>query len=63
MQTRKEVFQEASKRYQKANKKEKTKILDELVEHLGCSRKYLLHVLANFGKTIKFKACSRRRRK
>jgi hypothetical protein len=71
-ETRKELFREASKRYQKASKKEKTKILDELVQILGCNRKYLLHILANWGKsstvyldgrTIILKASSRRRRK
>ena len=72
MQTRREIFGEASKRYQKARKKDKTKILDELVEHLNCNRKYLLHVLVNWGKTttirldgktIKLKAAPGKRRK
>jgi hypothetical protein len=49
--TRKELFQEASKQYQNANKKAKTKILDGLVEHTGGNRKYLLHILVNWGKT------------
>ena len=53
MQTRREIFTEASKRYRKAGKKEKTKILDELVAHLDCNRKYLLYILARWGKTIR----------
>ena len=72
METRKELFQEASKRYQKASKKEKTKILDEIVENTKGNRKYLLHVLANWektstvhlrGKTVKLKASAGKRRK
>ena len=51
MQTRKELIQEKSKLYQKARKKEKSKILDNLVADLDCNRKYLLHILANCGKT------------
>jgi hypothetical protein len=53
MQTRKELFQQASERYQKASKKDKSKILDELVNNTGGNRKYLTHVLANWGKTTK----------
>jgi len=72
LETRKEFFQEASKRYQKAKKKEKTKILDELVENTGGNRKYLLHILANWGKTttvflagkkVRLKASTGKRRK
>jgi hypothetical protein len=72
LETRKELFREASKRYQKAKKKEKTKILDELVQTLGCNRKYLLHVLSNYGrktmvhlegKTVVLKASPNKRRK
>jgi hypothetical protein len=47
MQARKALIQEVSKRYQKAEKKEKTVILDELVKTTGYNRKYVLHVLAN----------------
>jgi hypothetical protein len=70
--TRKELFGEASKRYQKAGKKEKSKILDELTENTGGNRKYLLHILANWGKaatvlldgkTVKLKATMGKRRK
>jgi hypothetical protein len=35
MQTKRELIQNVSKRYQNAGKKEKTKILDELVETIG----------------------------
>jgi hypothetical protein len=72
MQKKKALTREVSKRYQKAEKKEKTKILDELVENTGYNRKYVLHVLANWGKTtavrmdgetVRLKACGRNRRK
>ena len=72
LETRKELFGEAGKRYQKAGKKEKTKILDELVENTRGNRKYLIHVLSNWGKTttvnldgktIKLKASTGKRRK
>jgi hypothetical protein len=72
LKTRKELFKEASNRYQKAGRKEKTKILDELVLNTGGNRKYLLHVLANWGKTktvwlngkmIRLKASVKKRRK
>ena len=52
MQTRRELIQEKSKLYQQAGKKEKSKILDGLVADLNCNRKYLLHVLTNWGKTV-----------
>jgi hypothetical protein len=61
MQARKALIQEVSKRYQKARKKDKTKILDELTENTGCNRKYLLHTLANWGKGTT--AAVRKRRK
>jgi hypothetical protein len=51
MQEKKALTREVSKRYQKAGKKEKTLILDELVKTTGYNRKYLLHILANWGKT------------
>ena len=51
MQEKKALTREVSKRYQKAEKKEKTRILDELVKTTGCNRKYILHVLVNWGKT------------
>ncbi|MDR2941242.1 MAG: hypothetical protein LBV17_01440 [Treponema sp.] len=51
MQEKKTLTREISKRYQKTGKKEKTGILDELVKTTGYNRKYVLHVLANCGKT------------
>jgi hypothetical protein len=51
MQEKKALTGEISKRYQKAQKKEKTGILNELVKTTGYNRKYVLHVLANWGKT------------
>ena len=72
MQEKKALAREVSKRYQKAKKKEKTRILDEFVKTTGYNRKYALHQLANWGKTttvrmdgetVKLKAGTRRRRK
>jgi hypothetical protein len=51
MQEKQALTREISKRYQKAGKKEKAAILDELVKTTGYNRKYVLHVLANWGKT------------
>ena len=51
MQEKKALTREVSKRYQKAGKKEKSLILDELVKTTNYNRKYLLHILANLGKT------------
>jgi hypothetical protein len=72
MQTKKELTEEVSKRYQKAGKKEKSKILDDFVKNTNYNRKYALHILANWGKTttvllgtktVKLKAGTRKRRK
>jgi hypothetical protein len=72
MQEKKALTREISKRYQKAEKKEKTCILNELVKTTGYNRKYILHVLANWGKTttvrmsgetIRLKASQKKRRK
>jgi hypothetical protein len=52
MQEKKALTREVSKRYQKAGKKDKTSILNELVKTTGYNRKYVLHVLANLGKTV-----------
>ncbi|MDR2730066.1 MAG: transposase [Treponema sp.] len=65
MQARKALIQEVGKRYQKARKKDRTKILDELTENTGCNRKYLPHTLANRGKgtTSAVNPAVRKRRK
>jgi len=52
MQEKKALASEVSKRYQKAGKKERMKILDEFVKNTKHHRKYAAHVLANWGKTI-----------
>jgi hypothetical protein len=51
MQEKKALTREVSKRYQQAGKKEKTGILNELVKITEYNRKYLTHILANWGKT------------
>jgi hypothetical protein len=69
---KKALAREISRRYQKARKKEKTGILNELVKTTGYNRKYVLHVLANRGKTaavhtdvetVRLTASPRKRRK
>jgi ethanolamine utilization microcompartment shell protein EutS len=50
MKTRKKICGELFRRYQKAKKKDKAKILDEYVPLLGYNRDYLAHLLANWGK-------------
>jgi hypothetical protein len=51
MKTRKKICGEIYKRYQKAGKKDKSKMLDEYAVTLGSNRDYLAHQLANWGKT------------
>ncbi|MCL2380885.1 MAG: hypothetical protein FWC64_04750 [Treponema sp.] len=52
MKERKPLLREAAKRYQRARtKKEKPMILDEAIAYTGINRKYLIHILANAGKT------------
>ena len=72
MQEKKALTREVSKRYQQAGKKEKTKILDELVKTTNYNRKYILHILANWGKVttaaldgkaVRIKAAPGKRRK
>jgi len=50
MKTRKKICGRIYKRYQKASKKGKAKILDEYAPLLGHNRDYLAHLLANWGK-------------
>jgi hypothetical protein len=51
MKTRKQICGRLYKRYQKASKKGKAKILDEYAPMLGHNRDYLAHLLTNCGKT------------
>jgi len=50
MKTRKKICARIYKRYQKAGKKDKTKILDEYAPLLGYNRDYLASLLTNWGK-------------
>jgi hypothetical protein len=50
MKTRKSICAQLFKRYQKASKKDKGKILDEYAQILGLNRDYLAHLLTNWGK-------------
>jgi hypothetical protein len=54
MQEKKALTREVSKRYQKAEKKDKTVMLNELVKTTGYNRKYLLHILANWEKRVRY---------
>jgi hypothetical protein len=72
MREKKALTREVGKRYQKAGKKEKTGILDELVNTSGYNRKYAVHLLANGGKTatvrtggktVRLEAAPRKRKK
>jgi hypothetical protein len=51
MKTRKKICGRIFKRYQKAGKKGKAKILDEYAPLLDYNRGYLAHLLTNWGKT------------
>ena len=53
LRERKAAVREVSKRYRKASRKEKGKILDELVKLTGYTRCYSSYVLRSFGKKIK----------
>jgi len=55
MKEKQALTREVSKRYQQAGKKGKTKILDEFIENTCYNRKYALHILANWGKSIAVK--------
>ena len=65
MKERKPLLREAAKRYQETGtKKGKSAILDELVGYTKMNRKYLVHVLANAGRTkATRKAVAGKRRK
>jgi hypothetical protein len=49
MKTRREIFEAHYRRYQRAGKKEKRKILDEVAGTTGLNRDHLAHVLASYG--------------
>ena len=51
LKTKKKLYEKIYKRYQKAGKKGKGKILDEYSLTLDCNRDYLAHLLTNWGKT------------
>jgi hypothetical protein len=50
MSTRREIYEAHYRRYQKAGKSEKGKILDEVAGTTGLNRDHLAHVLASYGK-------------
>ena len=52
MEHKKAITDEMAKRYKKASKKQKGRILDELVELTKYNRKYASWVLSNSGKEI-----------
>jgi len=61
----KPLLREAARRYQETGtKKEKSAILDELVGYRKMNRKYLVHVLANAGRTkaVRKTAAGKRRK-
>jgi hypothetical protein len=51
MHSKQKICNEICRRYQKAGKKGKGRLLDEYVQTLGYNRDYLAHLLANWGKT------------
>ncbi|MDR0688989.1 MAG: transposase family protein [Spirochaetaceae bacterium] len=51
MKNRRTLANEVSKRYKNAEKKEKKQILDEFTANTGYTRKYAIHLLANWDKT------------
>ena len=65
MKTKKKICKEIYRRYQKARKKDKAKILNEYSRTLNYNRDYLAHILSNWekrrysitdGKSIKYVA-------
>jgi hypothetical protein len=51
MNDKKKVCGEIARRYQKANKKGRGKLLDEYTVTLGYNRDYLAHILSHWGKS------------
>jgi hypothetical protein len=56
MSDKKKVCGELARRYQKADKADKGKFLDEYVVTLGYNRDYLAHILSKWGKTLYVRA-------
>jgi hypothetical protein len=52
MNDKKKVCGEIARRYQKAGKKGRGKLLDEYTVTLGYNRDYLAHILSNWGKKL-----------
>ncbi|MDR0639002.1 MAG: hypothetical protein LBG27_08925, partial [Spirochaetaceae bacterium] len=50
MSVRWEIYEAHYRRYQKAGKRDKGKILNELAGTTGLNRDHLVHVLASYGK-------------
>jgi hypothetical protein len=50
MKPRREIFEARYRRYQRAGKKDKGKILDEAAGTAGLNRDHLARVLASYGK-------------
>jgi hypothetical protein len=50
MKTRREIIEAHYRRYQRAGKKEKGKILEEVADTTRLNRDHLAHVLASYGK-------------
>ena len=50
MKSRRKVCEQIYRRYQKASKKGRGKILDEYTQTLGMNRDYLAHKLTNWGR-------------
>ncbi|MDR0623365.1 MAG: transposase, partial [Treponema sp.] len=48
MKDRRTLANDVSKRYKNAGKKEKKQILDEFTANTGYTRKYAIHLLANW---------------
>src|SRR5215469_4100699 len=59
MKTRKKICKEIFKRYQRARKKDKAKILDEYSQTLEYNRDYLAHILSNWEKTRYAVSCGK----
>jgi len=54
MAARREVLRVTAGRYQRARKREKSKILDEFIETTGYSRWHASRLLRNFGRSVRF---------